>query len=287
VLSLVVPGGVSYWKGEQDDASHTRQVQRSLLDIARDSSNSGWARLGAGVGAILEQPGAVLNDIARAITKVPGQLWAAGGDVGEAFQAESLTGAAYELTEAVEKTAGAAETVVGTAVLVRGAARARVVEEGRTAGRTRTAPAEGNARARTADPPTDLYDGAAWDAYYRAHPELQRSVGAAGARGTGATRGVVYKRTDPKTGEGYVGKAKSPQRFDARQGEHNRKLGVEHEYEVLGRAEPGEALSVLEETRIREHGGLQKEGGSLVNKRHEMREPRYRRGGGAVDDPNR
>jgi hypothetical protein len=90
-------------------------------------------------------------------------------------------------------------------------------------------------------------------------------------------QGVVYLRTDPKTGEQYVGQAKSPERFDARQGEHNRAQGVEHEFQVLGRAEPGQALDALEETHIRRQGGLQKEGGTLANRRHQMREERYRR----------
>ena len=142
MLGVVVPGGVSYWKGEQDDASYTRRFQRGLLNEARNPENSGLVRLGAGVFAVLEQPGAVLNDIARALTKVPEQLGEAGVDVGEALEAESLTGAAYELAEALEKSAGAGETVLGTFVMVRGAARARVVEEGTTTS-SRVVPAEG------------------------------------------------------------------------------------------------------------------------------------------------
>ncbi|MGB8296510.1 MAG: RHS repeat-associated core domain-containing protein, partial [Polyangia bacterium] len=51
--------------------------------------------------------------------------------------------------------------------------------------------------------------------------------------------GVVYLRTNPETGEEYVGQAKSPSRYEARQGEHDRDQGVEHEFEVLGRAKPG------------------------------------------------
>ncbi len=75
-----------------------------------------------------------------------------------------------------------------------------------------------------------------------------------------AEEGIVYKRTDPNTGEEYVGQAKSPERYDARQGEHDRKLGVDHDYEILGTAPPGKQLDVLEEDMIRTHGGLQKEG---------------------------
>jgi uncharacterized protein RhaS with RHS repeats len=99
--------------------------------------------------------------------------------------------------------------------------------------------------------------------------------------------GIVYKRTDPVTGEEYVGQAKSPQRFDARQTEHDKALGVQHEYQELGRAKPVEDLDVLEETKIRELGGLKKEGGTLVNKRHQMSEERYRAAGGTVDDPTK
>ena len=73
------------------------------------------------------------------------------------------------------------------------------------------------------------------------------------------------------------------ERFEARKGEHDNALGVKHEYEVLGRAEPGKHLDVLEETKIREHGGIKKEGGTLTNKRHQMSEQRYRDGGGTAN----
>lgn len=97
----------------------------------------------------------------------------------------------------------------------------------------------------------------------------------------------MYKRTDPRTGECYVGQCKSQSRYDKRQGEHDRDLDANHEYEIIDRAEPGTALDVAEESMIRRHGGLQREGGSLVNKRHQMSEQRYRTNGGTVDDPNR
>lgn len=77
--------------------------------------------------------------------------------------------------------------------------------------------------------------------------------------------GIVYERGNPKTGEKYIGQAKSPQRYQARQGEHDRAHGIKHEYEVIGKGKPGKDLDVLEESMIREKGGLQKEGGSLVN----------------------
>jgi hypothetical protein len=62
---------------------------------------------------------------------------------------------------------------------------------------------------------------------------------------------------------------------------------VQHDYDIVGRAEPGTDLNVLEETKIREHGGIEKEGGPLVNKRHQMTEERYRKAGGTVPDPNK
>jgi len=53
----------------------------------------------------------------------------------------------------------------------------------------------------------------------------------------------------------------------------------------MGRASPGTDLDVLEETKITENGGLQKEDGSLANKRHQMSEERYRANGGKTDNP--
>jgi RHS repeat-associated protein len=99
--------------------------------------------------------------------------------------------------------------------------------------------------------------------------------------------GIVYKRTNPKTGECYIGQCKSQGRYDARQGEHDRELNADHKYEQLGRARPGKKLDVLEESKIREHGGLKREGGKLENKRHQMSEENYRANGGKVNDPNR
>jgi len=87
--------------------------------------------------------------------------------------------------------------------------------------------------------------------------------------------GVVYRRINPHTLEEYVGQAKSFARYLARQGEHDRALGVKHEYEILGRAEPGNDLRYLEETQIRANGGLQKEGGTLANKIHAMSSKKY------------
>ncbi|MCD9033825.1 RHS repeat-associated core domain-containing protein [Luteimonas sp. Y-2-2-4F] len=101
----------------------------------------------------------------------------------------------------------------------------------------------------------------------------------------GAPAGIIYRRIDPKTGDTYIGRADSPERFIARQAEHNRKLGVQHIYDVVARAEPGDNLRVAEETQIRQHGGLRRDGGELVNRRVEMREGRYRAAGGREPPP--
>jgi RHS repeat-associated protein len=100
-----------------------------------------------------------------------------------------------------------------------------------------------------------------------------------------APDGIVYKRTNPFSGDEYVGQAKSPERFLERQTEHDKKLGVQHSYEILGRAKPGMPLNVLEESMIRQHGGIKKYGGTPVNKRHQLTDKVYRANGGNVDWP--
>jgi hypothetical protein len=121
----------------------------------------------------------------------------------------------------------------------------------------------------------------------RADSSAKAADRVSGAAKKDVPEGIVYRRTNPRTGESYIGQSKSQGRYDARQGEHDRALDANHEYEVLGRAEPGTELDVLEESMIRQNGGLQREGGSLVNRRHQMSEGRYRANGGDVDDPNR
>jgi len=87
------------------------------------------------------------------------------------------------------------------------------------------------------------------------------------------------------TGEKYIGQTKSPERFEARKGEHDNKLGVEHNYKIIGKGKLGRDLDVVEETKIREYGGIKKRGGKLTNKRHQMSEKRYRDAGGSTDKP--
>ena len=102
------------------------------------------------------------------------------------------------------------------------------------------------------------------------------------AREAAEQAGVVYKRTNPISGKTYVGQSKSPSRFDARRGEHDRQLGVQHEYDILGTAPHGKELDVLEESMIRSHGGIESRGGTLSNRRHQMSDKRYREAGGTT-----
>jgi RHS repeat-associated protein len=97
--------------------------------------------------------------------------------------------------------------------------------------------------------------------------------------------GIVYERINLKTGERYIGQAKSKSRFLERQIEHDRKLGVKHKYNELGRAKPGQDLNVLEETHIRMGGGPIRKGGNLANKRYQMNDLKYKAAGGTVIKP--
>jgi RHS repeat-associated protein len=100
----------------------------------------------------------------------------------------------------------------------------------------------------------------------------------------GEELGIVYERIS-KTGERYVGQAKSEAHFEVRKSVHNRKLGETHKYNELGRAKPGQDLNVLEETHIRQGGGPMKKGGKLANKRYQMNDVKYKAAGGTVPKP--
>ena len=67
---------------------------------------------------------------------------------------------------------------------------------------------------------------------------------------------------------------------------HSRRCKSPHDFEVLDTAPPGQDLDVAEEDWTRREGGLRSEGGTLGNRRHQMKEGRYRQTGGTVDDPN-
>lgn len=70
-----------------------------------------------------------------------------------------------------------------------------------------------------------------------------------------------------------------------RQREHDNALGVEHVYDRIGRADPGLELDVLEESFIRQYGGLSGRGGDLANLRHQMNNDRYIAAGGSIALP--
>ncbi len=109
--------------------------------------------------------------------------------------------------------------------------------------------------------------------------------GLGGAARSGAEgEGVVYVRTDVKTGEKYVGQSQSESRFRQRQQEHVREHpDSDFEFEILGRARTGEQLDRKEEYYIRQMGGPKNKAnpdGLLANKRHQMNDQRYLDAGG-------
>ncbi|WP_306319994.1 MULTISPECIES: polymorphic toxin-type HINT domain-containing protein [unclassified Streptomyces] len=115
-------------------------------------------------------------------------------------------------------------------------------------------------------------------------PLLVHNATPASAPVPSAPAGVVYLRTDIATGAEYVGQAKSWGRYVARMQEHNRKRGgAGYNFEVLGRANPGQALDVLEEDWMRAGGGKSSVPGSVLeNKRVQMNDARYKGAGGSV-----
>jgi RHS repeat-associated protein len=87
--------------------------------------------------------------------------------------------------------------------------------------------------------------------------------------------GFIYKRTNPFNGDEYIGQSQDLANYELRQYRHDLKLNVGHEYEAAGKARPGLDLDILEESWIRNSGGLRKEGGTLVDGRHQMNPERY------------
>jgi RHS repeat-associated protein len=98
-------------------------------------------------------------------------------------------------------------------------------------------------------------------------------------------KGVVYRRTNPKTGKQYIGKSKDDKNFLRRQKAHDRRHGVKHKYEVIENAEPGDNLAKAEEDWIRKGGGPETQGGPLENRRYEMNPGRYAGAGGTEPKP--
>ncbi|MFC5529514.1 hypothetical protein [Cohnella yongneupensis] len=85
-------------------------------------------------------------------------------------------------------------------------------------------------------------------------------------------KGIIYKRTDLNTGKEYIGQSKSMERYEKRQAEHSRaNKDAEYHFEIVGRAEPGKKLDVLEQKKINEHGGVK----NLENKRNQISEKKW------------
>jgi len=71
--------------------------------------------------------------------------------------------------------------------------------------------------------------------------------------------GIVYLRTDENGTLGdYVGQAKSPARYDARQSEHSDDYpNADFNFDTIDRAIPGDELRYMEEWNMRQLGGSQ------------------------------
>lgn len=101
--------------------------------------------------------------------------------------------------------------------------------------------------------------------------------------------GIIYERTNPKTGEKYYGQAKNAKAFENRKKAHDKKHGVEHKYRVVERGKPGKELDVKEENWIRQNGGPnngRSHQGTLGNRRHQMNDKNYEKNGGTVEKPS-
>ena len=99
--------------------------------------------------------------------------------------------------------------------------------------------------------------------------------------------GIIYERTNPKTGECYIGQCKSPERFEARKKEHDKKLGVEHDYEIVDRAKPGDDLDIAEHNKIQEktQGIRAKDSSEVQNKKDPVGKARRKKFG--LPEPKR
>ncbi|MFC5774107.1 RHS repeat-associated core domain-containing protein, partial [Ectobacillus antri] len=92
-------------------------------------------------------------------------------------------------------------------------------------------------------------------------------------------KGFVYLRTS-NTGGKYVGQAKSFSRYMARQKEHHKKNpGNTYTFRVIGRANPGRPLNVLEQNMINRYGYPKRYKGVLENKRHQISEKNWKKYG--------
>jgi RHS repeat-associated protein len=90
--------------------------------------------------------------------------------------------------------------------------------------------------------------------------------------------GVVYLRTDPKTGKEYVGKSKSKEAYAKRQAAHKRKCGQQVQFQKLQDNIPEKDLAQSEENWIRAGGGpggKPGQTGPLANKIHGQAAAKY------------
>lgn len=94
------------------------------------------------------------------------------------------------------------------------------------------------------------------------------------------TKGVVHERTnraDP-TEKPYIGRAKSDERYSARQKEHGRaNPEADYEFKEVDKAEPGRPLREAEQRQITERGGPTNQSnpdGGTANKRNEIAQPK-------------
>ncbi len=204
---------------------------------------------------------------ALALPFVPGGAGTALKTARAAGAATDLVAGAGEMVEGVKK-GDVAQVALGALRMAGGAGQASSMAKA-ARGTTKSAADAGQA----ASSRRAAQGGAEEAASVRASAEAE------------VPEGIVYKRSNPESGEVYIGQTKSAERYRARQGEHDRSLGAQHEYEIVGRAEPGTDLDVLEETSIRESGGIEKRGGNLQNKRHQMSEQRYKEAGGTTPLP--
>lgn len=91
--------------------------------------------------------------------------------------------------------------------------------------------------------------------------------------------GVVYQRVDGKGNVGeYYGQARSPERFDARMGEHQAKNpNAFFEFEQVNSARPGNALDFMEQFYITGNGGSRTQNSAtpLSNYKRAMSDARF------------
>jgi RHS repeat-associated protein len=106
---------------------------------------------------------------------------------------------------------------------------------------------------------------------YRAVRGAERS----GGRAADDARGIVYRRVNPETGRGYIGRANNQRLYERRQREHDRRLGTRHQYQQIDSAPRGRPLREAEQRQITAHGGptnRSNPNGGTENRRNEIRQ---------------